>query len=300
MSVFKAVLIGRNIGYSVSPLVQEKLFPLLSTRYGSPFNSIEYSIFDCDERCDFAAWIKTASTNGYQGANVTIPFKQDAHNLAQVHVGASAALGSANTLQFGNEIRSLSTDGEGFFSALSRTYPAFNLEHYHLVSIGAGSAARAVLYALCTKWMPRSLTIVNRDRSKAEELAEFCIAQAPGPTVSIMGINEFVAEYPESHYRFVVQATPIGNTLHPGNPVAGFSWHETDIVADLNYKPLQTPLLQQAAAAGAKTLGGLGMLIEQAALAQAYWLSGSQPERSPLADEEYHQLLATVSKELLQ
>jgi shikimate dehydrogenase len=187
-------------------------------------------------------------------------------------------------------IKAASTDGAGFFSSFLREHPEFNLENYHLVLLGAGATAKAVVYALCTKWMPMSLTIVNRTKSEAEKLAEFCIAQAPGPSVRILGYDEFMKNAYEEHYRLIIQSTPVGNVFHPGNPIDGFRWHETDLAVDLTYNPIDTNFLQQARAAGAKTHDGLGMLVEQAAFSQYYWMKSELPQSSPLTDDEYYQI----------
>jgi shikimate dehydrogenase len=146
--------------------------------------------------------------------------------------------------------------------------------------------------------MPRTLTIVNRSNDHGEELAKFCIAQAPGPTVQVMGINGFVHEYNEPRYRLVIQSTPVGSIAHPGNLTAGFQWNELDFAIDLTYNPLRTRFLESASEAGAKTMNGLGMLIEQAAFAQHYWLTGVLPDRSPLFDSEYKDIKSKLSNEL--
>jgi shikimate dehydrogenase len=298
MSVLRAALIGKDISHSISPRVHEEIFRVLAPRAGSGFSSIEYSINECDELCDFAGWLKTASTNGLRGANVTIPYKNDAYLLTKTHVGVAAATHSANTIAFNHDIRALSTDGAGLLSAILREYPEFSLERYHLVCIGAGNTSRAVLYALCTRWMPRTLTIVNRSHDRGEELAKFCIAQAPGPTVQVMSINEFIHEYNEPRYRLVIQSTPVGSATHPGNLTAGFQWNELDFAIDLTYNPISTRFLESASEAGAKTMNGLGMLIEQAAFAQYYWLTGMLPDRSPLSDSEYKDIKNKLSNEL--
>jgi shikimate dehydrogenase len=179
---------------------------------------------------------------------------------------------------------------------LLHEHPEFNLENYHLVTVGAGAAAKAVIYALLTKWMPMSLTIVSRSHDAAEELAEFCIAEAPGPTMRVLGFNDFLHTFEEQHYRLVLQATPVGSILHPGNLATGFPWHESDFAVDLVYNPHKTPFLRSAKEAGAKTLDGLGMLIVQAAFSQVYWLTGILPEKSPITDAEYLALRESLSK----
>lgn len=298
MSALKAALIGKNISQSLSPRVHEEIFSIIAPRVSSGFTSIDYALTDCDERCDFADALKKARTNGVTGLNVTIPYKADAYALTEEHFGMAAAIESANTISFAEKSVAFSTDGEGLLNALLREYPEFNLEKYHLVSIGAGDTARAVLYSLCTRWMPKTLTIVNRTIEHAEDLANFCVAQAPGPTVQVMTLDEFITKYTEPRYRMIIQATPIGNSSNPGNLLEDFAWSDLDFALDLTYRPLETELLAAAKEAGAKTMNGLGMLIEQAALAQHYWLTGVLPERSPLSEEEYQRIKLRLTNEL--
>lgn len=296
MSVFKAALLGKELSHSLSPMLHRELFKILGSKFVLKNSEVVYDLVECVEECDFAAWIKTAATNGYIGANVTYPYKSKAFNLSDRHIGVSSFIDSANVMRFSDdEVQCASSDGAGLLNSILREYSTFDMERYHLVLIGAGNAARAVAYSLCSKWMPKSLTIVNRDLAKGEELAEFCIAQSPGPTVRVMSINDFIHAHEEPRYRLIIQCTPVGQINHPGDLLTGFAWHETDFAIDLIYNPIKTSFLQNASHAGAKTLNGLGMLIEQAALSQIFWLTGLLPDGSPLSEGEYKSLIEILS-----
>ena len=296
MSVFKTALLGKELSHSLSPMLHRELFKILGSKFVLKNSEVVYDLIECAEECDFAGWIKTAPTNGYIGANVTYPYKSNAFTLSDKHIGSATFIDSANVIRFSDdEVHCTSTDGAGLLYSIMREYPTFDMERYHLVLIGAGSAARAIAYALCTKWMPKSLTIVNRDLAKGEELAEFCIAQSPGPTVRVMSINDFIHANEEPRYRLIIQCTPVGQINHSGDLLTGFAWHETDLAIDLIYNPLRTAFLQKASHAGAKTMNGLGMLIEQAALSQVFWLTGLLPDGSPLSESEYESLKEILS-----
>ena len=287
----KAALLGKELSHSISPQVHGYIFDVLRKKLNSPYKEIEYSAHECEGDADIKSWILSASLKGFQGANVTIPYKTRAAKYASIRYGATAAIESANSLLFHQTItKATSTDGPGFFASLLREHPEFNLENYHLVLLGAGATAKAVVYALCTKWMPMSLTIVNRTKAEADKLAEFCVAEAPGPTVRVMSYDEFMKDGYAIHYRMIIQATPVGNVSHPGNLIDGFNWHETDLAVDLTYNPIDTEFLKQARESGAKTHDGLGMLVEQAAYSQYYWMKSELPEASPLSDDEYYQI----------
>lgn len=291
MSVFKAALLGKELSHSLSPMLHRELFKILGAKFVLKNSEVVYDLIESAEECDFAAWIKTAPTNGYIGANVTYPYKSNAFNHSDRHIGVSSFIDSANVIRFSDdEVYCASTDGAGLLNSILREYPTFDMERYHLVLIGAGNAARAVAYSLCTKWMPKSLTVVNRNIAKAEDLAEFCITQSPGPSVRVMSINDFIHTTEESRYRLIIQCTTVGQINHPGDLLTGFAWHETDFAIDLIYNPIKTSFLQNASHAGAKTLNGLGMLIEQAALSQLFWLTGLLPDGSPLSEGEYELL----------
>jgi shikimate dehydrogenase len=291
MSVLTLALIGQELSHSVSPQLHRELFVILRKKFGNKFSDCSYELLEIAEESGLAQWIKNASAHGYNGANITYPYKAQAFNLSNKHIGVSSFIDSANCLRFGSdEVEGTSTDGAGLLFSIIRKYPSFDLGRYHLVLIGAGDAARATIYSLCTKWMPLSLTIVNRSLARAEELAEFCISQAPGPTVRFMSISDYLHLPPEDHYRLIVQSTPIGQMNNPGNLFSGFAWHETDFAIDLIYNPAKTEFLQEASHGGAKTLNGTGMLIEQAGLSQVFWLTGLLPDSSPLSQSEYELL----------
>jgi shikimate dehydrogenase len=296
MSIFKAALLGKELSHSLSPELHRQLFRIFKNKFSSDYSDCIYDLVECSEECDLAQWIKTAPTNGYIGANVTYPYKMNAFRLADRHLGVSSFIDSANCLRFINdEVEFASTDGAGLLFSILRKNPSFDMGRYHLVLIGAGDAARAIAYSLCTTWMPLSLTIVNQSLAHAEELAEFCIAQSPGPTVRIMTINDFLHATPEARNRLIIQCTPVGQINYPGNLVSGFEWHGTDFAIDLIYNPSQTEFLREASHGGAKTMNGLGMLIEQAALSQFFWFSGLIADASPLSDSEYNSLEQTLS-----
>jgi shikimate dehydrogenase len=299
MPVLKLGLLGKELSHSLSPELHSELFKILSKKSFGNFTGCEYDLIECAEECDLAKWINSAPSNNFIGANVTYPYKAKAFELSDRHLGISASIDSANTLRFlKDEVECISTDGFGLLHSILRLYPSFDMGRYNLVIVGAGNAARAAVYTLCTRWMPQSLTIANRTLVRAEELAEFCIAQAPGPTVRVMNFDDLTNAIPENKYRLVIQCTPIGQISHPGNLLPDFEWHETDFAIDLIYNPAKSEFLRMASHAGAKTMNGLGMLIEQAALSQIFWMTGLLPGASPLSETEFEFLEHLLSQSL--
>ncbi|MEP7235925.1 MAG: hypothetical protein ABI778_11580 [Ignavibacteriota bacterium] len=299
MSALKAALLGKALSHSISPTLHRELFKTLSQKILTPFDECHYELVECNSSHAVSEWLMSASSKGYAGANITYPFKPDGFKLAERHIGVSTFLQSANCLGFRSGIvEALSTDGAGLLNSIRREYPTFDLNRYHLVLVGAGSAACAAVFSLCSGWMPRSLVILDRTRSRAESLAEFCIAQAPGPSVSVSTAEEFRLAPPETRNRLIIQCTPVGQEGNPGGLLAGFEWSETDFAIDLIYNPLQTSFLHAASLSGAKTMNGLGMLIEQAALSQVFWITGLLSDSSPLSQLEYDSLKSLLTNSL--
>ncbi len=299
MSARQAVLFGKELVHSISNVLHTELASVLARTYPEA-EGLRYDLVECTSSEEFNIRLKQLAKDPLAiGANVTYPYKNDLFQFSGRHVGVASAIKSGNAARFSNGmIECASTDGIGFLLALQRQFPAFDLEPYHLIVIGDGAAAKAVTYSLCTTWMPLSLTIVSRSRQSAESLASFYLAGAPGPTIRVFNINDVVHLFPEKKYRMVVQATPLGQKGHPGNLLAGFEWDPTDLAVDLIYNPVQTTFLAQAAGSGAKTMNGLGMLIEQAALSQVFWYSGLLPSSSPISEDIYKQTLQYLTTRL--
>ena len=167
-----------------------------------------------------------------------------------------------------------STDGEGFLQALARQ-AGFDPSGRICAVVGAGGAARAVVLALAEAGARRVL-VINRAHQRAEQAAALA-----GPA----GVAADPAAVADAE--LVVNATPLGmvtagqplSARQPAGPlpVAADRLGPGQVVADLVYQPAVTPLLAAAAAAGAVTVGGLGMLVHQAALALTRWTGQPAP-----------------------
>jgi shikimate dehydrogenase len=137
------------------------------------------------------------------------------------------------------------------------------------VVLGAGGAARAVVYGLLGRGVAQ-ITIVNRTRSRAEQLQ-----QAFGPPVHVAHWDEVGGNLADA--ALLVNTTTLGMKGQPGLPVDPTPLPSHAIVADLVYVPVETPLLAAAKARGLRTADGLGMLLHQAVRGFALWF-GTKPE----------------------
>jgi shikimate dehydrogenase len=219
----------------------------------------------------FSAFIKSLSERGYAGANVTVPHKEAALALSQPDDRARA-VGAANTLWFDGGLRSTNTDVEGFLSNLDSAAPGWDRGLNKAVVLGAGGAARAVIYGLQTRGVP-GIVIINRTPSRAEALRERF-----GERIRLARWDELNDQLGDT--ALLVNTTTLG--MH-GQPelVADLSrlpGHA--IVADLVYVPLLTPLLKTAKARGLRTADGLGMLLHQAVGGFTLWF-GKKPAVTP-------------------
>ena len=287
----RAALFGADTAHSVSPELHELLFPILSERSGADHTAIEYAKVDLPDANALTAWLKNARDEGLKGANVTQPYKHDVYRAATTHYGVAREIKVANTLAFfDNRIVAASTDGEGFMSALGRELSHFDLSRYHLITLGAGATAKSVLYSMLTRWMPLSFTLAGRSYEKASELMEFVGANSPGPTLKVCTIEDLRKEPRPEDPCVVLNATPLGQGSNRENVLPDFEWTEDDLALDVVYNPFETEFLKRAEEAGAKRVSGLGMLIEQAALSQTFWLTNEIPTDSPLTLEEYFEI----------
>ncbi len=164
------------------------------------------------------------------------------------------------------------TDVAGFLANLDEAAPDWAERGKLAIVLGAGGAARAVVYALISRGFER-VAIVNRTQARAEALAGHF-----GGSTTAMSWADLATELPEAD--LLVNASSLGMVGQPALTVNVSALPERAVVADAVYVPLRTPLLEAARARGIRTVEGLGMLLHQAAPAFARWF-GDQPVVTP-------------------
>ena len=218
---------------------------------------------------EFAAIVNTLGARGYVGANVTVPHKEAALVLSQPDDRARA-VGAANTLWLDDgELRSTNTDVEGFLDNLDACAPHWDSNLSTAVVLGAGGAARAVVYGLVLRGVAR-IVIVNRTPNRAAALR-----QRFGERVQPARWDERNALLGDAG--LLVNATTLGMEQQPDLAVEVGRLPGHAIVADLVYVPLVTPFMRTAHARGLRTADGLGMLLHQAVRGFALWF-GKKPD----------------------
>ena len=216
----------------------------------------------------FAASIAQFVAAGGRGANVTVPFKEEAFKLADRLSPRAQRAGAVNTLSFDADgILGDNTDGAGLVADLTRNlHCAFAGKR--ILLLGAGGAARGVIEPLLEQ-QPAELVIANRTVSRAQELAE----------LFDRGVRAVGFDAADTPFDLVINATAasLAGELPPLSPrifTAG------TLAYDMMYGR-DTPFLSFARGYGATTADGLGMLIEQAAEAFYLW-RGVRPDTAPV------------------
>jgi shikimate dehydrogenase len=221
---------------------------------------------------EFAAFAGSLAARGYVGANVTLPHKEAALALSQPDDHARA-VGAANTLWLdGGVLRSSNTDVEGFLHNLDASAPHWDRGLNEAVVLGAGGAARAVIYGLLTRGVER-LVLVNRTRSRAELLRRTFAAR-----IEVAGWDVLDATLADA--ALLVNTTTLGMQGQPALAAELARLPRHAVVADLVYAPVRTPLIAAAQARALRTADGLGMLLHQAVRGFALWF-GRTPEVTP-------------------
>lgn len=203
------------------------------------------------------------------GCNVTMPFKLDAYNMAKVDDQAAKDAKAVNTLMNHpcGEVMGFNTDGVGLVNDLLNNNT--ELADKRILLIGAGGAARGVISPLLGAGV-QSLTLANRTLARAEQVA----AEAGQGKIDVVELTNAAAVKP--HIIINSTAASLNNTLPL--ELSSNLVEECELVYDMVYKKQPTLFMQEAEGLGvAKTLDGLGMLVEQAAAAFSIW-TGKRPE----------------------
>jgi shikimate dehydrogenase len=222
----------------------------------------------------FAQTVRDLIAAGGRGANVTVPFKLEAHALATSLTERATAAGAVNTLSFdGDVIQGDNTDGVGLVNDIVRN-AGVGIAGRRVLLLGAGGAARGVMQPLLAE-RPAELVIANRTVAKAIELAQAFAAK--GNVVA----RNFASLH--GHFDIVINATSASLAADvPPIPPSVFDAHS--FAYDMMYAKEPTVFMQFAAQHGATVRDGLGMLVEQAAEAFFVW-RGIRPDTAPVFAE---------------
>lgn len=267
------VVFGNPIGHSKSPLIHR----LFAEQTGE---QLEYETL-LAPLDDFTGTAQAFFKKG-SGANVTVPFKEQAFRLADSLTERAQRAGAVNTLRKGLDGRLLgdNTDGAGLVRDLT-VNAGVSLQGKRILLLGAGGAVRGALEPLLAE-KPAVLVIANRTVEKAEQLAH--LFEDLGP-VFASGFD-----WLEEPVDVIINATSasLAGELPPISPSLIQPGHT--VCYDMMYGKEPTPFCRWATEHGAaQSLDGLGMLAEQAAEAFYLW-RGVRPDTAPVLSELRRQL----------
>lgn len=256
-------LMGWPLGHSVSPAMQNAAFAATGLDW-------EYEALPVPPE-QLGDTVNGLGASGFRGANVTIPHKHAVLACCSSASPEATAIGAANTLVLeSGRIAAHNTDCSGFARALAEA----GCKPRTALVLGAGGAARAVVHALLG--MGAAVVIAARSPAKARGLQAM---DGSGERLRFVRLDASSLAAAVSRADLLVNTTPVGmwpqvgaSPLPPDVPLAmGLT------VMDLIYNPVETALLHLARAAGARTIGGLGMLVHQGAAAFQLWTGLEAP-----------------------
>ena len=259
-------LIGDPVERSLSPAMHNAAFDAL----GLDCAYIDLLV-PSEMLADVVAGIRAIRLAGF---NVTHPHKVNIIDLLDKLDRSAEMVGAVNTVKNdGGKLIGFNTDGDGAVRALESKVG--KLLGKKILLLGAGGAARAIAFSLAQAGA--KLTVANRTASKAKELVATINKKLGAEAVHVaLKKNILVDEIKRSG--ILVNATSTG--MYPDvdrTLVTADMMHRGLIVNDIVYEPLQTRLLREAKKAGARTVGGLGMLVHQGAMAFEIWTGRRAP-----------------------
>ena len=255
-------VIGDPVEHSRSPQMHNAAF----AKAGLDYVYVPFHVRP-DDLADAIAGFKAANV---VGINVTLPHKQAVIPYLTLISREAELIGAVNTLTFvDGEIHGDNTDAPGVLRALEDNEGMSVPIGEDVVVLGAGGAARAVVVALALASVA-SVTIANRTAEKAISLAEEMHQKTDIPMHG-MGLAD--ARLSGAVRQSILLINTATASMDPTQPLlVDAAWLQPNtIVYDIVYTPPVTPLMEAAAALGCQTLGGIGMLVHQGAIAFEKW-----------------------------
>lgn len=263
-------VIGDPIGHTLSPLMQNRALEIMD------IDGV-YVAFPVSSR-ELEDAVRAVRALHIRGVNVTVPHKTAVMSYLDHLSDAARAVGAVNTII--NDERGLTgdnTDVYGFEQCVLREggidrFPA------RICVLGAGGAARGVVYACAARKEVEEIVILNRTLSRAREIADD-IGMRSGRRISAAPLDTETQRAVIPGVGMIVNATSIGMASDAANTPVSIPdvFRPGQLVCDIIYTPLRTRLLEEAASQGARTIGGLAMLAYQGARSLSLWTGREAP-----------------------
>ncbi|HZW39704.1 MAG TPA: shikimate dehydrogenase [Ignavibacteriaceae bacterium] len=263
-------LIGHPIKQSYSPFIHNVAIELKKLDY-------IYLPFDVPS-ANLKNALKGMLALGYKGFNVTIPHKVNliplVHNVSE----EASIIGAVNTVV--NDMGKLTgynTDVNGIMETLLPYKD--QIANREVTLIGAGGAARTIIYVLIRHFKPEKINLINRTEERAEGLRVYFKDKMRYENFETFELFPPIVQKILERSKLIINATPVGMfpDIDDAVTLLDSSFHKDQIVFDLVYNPPKTKLLQMAEAKGVVCLDGLKMLVYQAAKSFKLWTGEDMP-----------------------
>lgn len=254
MAARQFAVMGHPIGHTMSPFIHERLFALAA-------KDGDYSVLDVAPE-ELAG--RMGELNALAGYNITIPHKQRIIPYLDKLDRKAELYGSVNTVRNGAVREGFTTDPDGFLKALQGG--GISLEKKVLL-VGCGGVARTFAFEAVLAGCDLTIAVRPEDQQIQTRLAQELSEKLQADRVSTCLIEEIRGDY-----HLMINATPVGMMPETQNAVVGQKvLSHCANVFDAVYNPLKTMLLQMAEANGSTAVGGMAMLVWQAAVAHEIW-----------------------------
>jgi shikimate dehydrogenase len=266
---FRVALLGEGIGESLTPAMHMTEGEHLGLEYLYELFDISSETFD---QAGLAAFIRGLQAAGFDGLNVTHPYKQRVIDLVDALSDEARAIGAVNLIVFGPDgAVGHNTDWTGFAASLIGQLDLDPEER--VLQLGAGGAGAATVYALLRLGV-RQVMVYDLDVARAQDLAA---RYAPlFGNQDVVGVGGDLGDQWAS-FTGVVHATPTGMDKHPGLPFDPDLLDPRAWIAEVVYRPLETELVRAARASGRTIVDGSQMAAGQA-IDSLRILTGLEPD----------------------
>ncbi len=287
LALQKLAIIGDPISHSLSPTLQS----FLIRHFTLPFT---YEALHVRPN-ELPQIMQRLRAGEFRGINVTLPHKQSVLPFLHRLDATAASIGAVNTIVAEAErLIGYNTDARGFERSLANI-GRLDAAPTALV-LGAGGAARAVIFALIQARV-KKIIVCNRSAERAATLLAAFVRHAAPNQLQNLPWTERVDWLRKNEMKFIINTTRVG--MHPHDdesPLPATAFTAAMTVIDLVYNPLQTQFLRAAKLAGAKTVNGLGTLIYQGVAALELWCQQSLAVSEIYSSLENELMRALVKK----
>ncbi len=261
-------LMGWPLSHTLSPTLHNTAFTALK------LNWIYLSLPIAPEHVKDA--MRSLRAFNFVGSNVTVPHKQAIMRYLDEIDRVAQVIGAVNTVVLRDgRFYGYNTDCYGFLQSLLEAN--FNPAEKRCLILGAGGAARAVVYSLADAGA-KHIAVYNRTVEKAAFLVEDLKSDFANVSFDVQSLTAESLQVANNHFDLVVNTTSVGMSPHPD----ACPWPEEvplpagATICDLVYNPLQTKFMQQAKAVGLPIIDGVSMLVHQGAKSFEIW-TGQKP-----------------------